>query len=381
MRLGINLLPYEPHKQGGAEIYLRNLVRELAITDLGIFDTVVLFVTPQSKGKYLPTTSNFKEYVLPTWSVQGRLARIVAEQLLMPFYIRKAKIDCLFSNYVIPVLAPIPQVVNVHDMLYKRLPQMVEPAKRLYWTIFIPLSLRRARKIMTVSNSSAEDIQRYFPHVKEKLSVTVEGVNLNLAIHRDVNPSLVEEQLGIKAPFILSAATFAPHKNLKVLIKAFALVHEQFPDTLLVLTGRANTDDALQEQQELIELARSKGLEKHIIFTGYVSEKVLAALYRTAEAYVIPSIYEGFGLSVIEAQFFGTPVITSDAPALKEVGGEATIVASAQDECAFAKHISDLLQNDRRRKELIERGFANIKQYNWKAAAEDVVTECQAAII
>lgn len=379
MRLGINLLPYTPGQHGGAEVYIRNLLN--ALSDVAHSTSIVLFVTPRGQGRYVSSGNHsFQECVLPAWSARSRLMRIIAEQSLMPWYVKRTKIDCLFSNYVIPLLAPVPQIVNVHDMLYKKLPKVLENTKQLYWSIFVPLSLRRATRVITVSHSSATDIVSYFPHVKDKLSVTVEGVNNELVKFRDVQPCIVAKELEIQAPFILSAATFGPHKNVRTLVEAFAIVSRQNPELRLVLTGGANTTDAQEERATLIGLINELGLTDRVVFTGYVSERLLAALYRCATLYIIPSLYEGFGLSVIEAQYFGTPVITSDTPALVEVGGDATISVPALDVKAFAAAILRLLTDEHERKQLIKQGRANVERYSWANAAQDVLQACSEVV-
>jgi glycosyltransferase involved in cell wall biosynthesis len=244
----------------------------------------------------------------------------------------------------------------------------------------IPLSLRKSARVLTVSHSSARDIVRYFPSVQPKLSVTVEGVKRSLAEHREIEPSLVQTELGIDGNFILSAATFGPHKNMRALIHAFAHVHKTLPEIQLVLTGGAGTGDAARERVALKNLARSLDLEERVIFAGFVPERQLAALYRAAQLYVIPSLYEGFGLSVLEAQFFGVPVVCSSTPALVEIGGSGVLVVDAASDTELAAGIVELLRHPERSAQLVERGYDNLSRYSWHHAARDVIDLAKATL-
>lgn len=375
-KIGINLLPYSPNQQGGAEVYIRNLIWNLA-DDAFQQNTFVLFVTPRSKGKYLPESSNFKEVVLPGWLDKSRILRIIGEQFILPVFTMKQGIDVLFSNYVGSFLSPKKQVINIHDMLYKRLPHMIEKAKLLYWQIMIPVSIKKSQCVMTVSHSSAKDISFYFPSSKEKLFVTVEGVSRDLLCWQSVASSVAKAEFNLPESYILSSATFGKHKNILTLVKAFAQISEHYPNIKLVLTGGANTGDAAKERAKLKEYIVSRNLTEAVLFTGYVPEKMLVSLYKGATVYVIPSFYEGFGLSVIEAQYFGVPVICSDAEALLEIGGDAVLSVPALSEDDFANAISFLLDNDEERVRLREVGFENVKRYSWHQAALDFVRICE----
>jgi glycosyltransferase involved in cell wall biosynthesis len=372
MRVGINLLPYAPNRQGGAEVYIRNLVH--ALGQVGHSHEFVLFVSPRGRGGYLPAEGTFSEVVLPAWSGQSRIARILAEQTVLPFYVKRSAVDCLVSTYVVPVLAPCYQIVCVHDMLYKQMPHLVTPVKRAYWSVMIPLSLRKSAHVVTLSRSSAVDIVRFFPAVQSKLSVVGAGVKRSLVAHRESDPGRVQAELGIEGDFILSAATFGPHKNMRTLIHAFSQVLENLPDLKLVLTGGANTRDAARERAMLEDLTRSLRAQQSVMFPGFVSDRLLAALYREARLYVIPSLYEGFGLSVLEAQFFGAPVLCSSAPALAEIAGDGALVVDATSVAELAGGMTGLLRSPERCSDLVERGTRNLSRYGWRRAAQEVLS-------
>ncbi|MCB8920913.1 MAG: glycosyltransferase family 4 protein [Ardenticatenaceae bacterium] len=370
MRIGINLLPYTPNHQGGAEIYIRNLI--YALGDLELEHEFVLFITSNVKDAYLPGKGPFSEVVIPAWITKWRTMRVLVEQLILPWFVFRSHVDCLFSNYVIPALVFVPQVVNVHDMLYKRYPEFIEVSKRLYWSVMIPISLWRSKTILTVSHSSAKDIALYFPWAEGKIKVTVEGVNKDLSEHKDANVERICQELKITLPFILSTATFGPHKNMRTLIEAFAMLADKL-EIDLVLTGGAGTGDAVKEQQALKQFVTELGLVERVHFTGYVSEEHLAALYKGAIVYVNPSSFEGFGLSIIEAQHFDTPVICSNIPALSEVGGSSVRLFDSNSSGELAEILSEVLTDQGEREKMIELGKTNVKKYKWDLAANDLV--------
>lgn len=365
--LGINLLPYYPGGQGGAEVYIRNLVQALIeFTDVV---NVVLFVNQKGAKVYHPGVEGFSEIVVPG-ADGGRLRRIFAEQVSLPLHVRRAHVDWLFSNYVVPVLAPCKQVVNVHDMLYKVHPEWVgEQSKVWYWRAMIPASLWRVSKVFTVSESSAADIRRFFPSTRAKTHVTVEGVSRDLLDDvGEVSETQFLKRLGITKPYVLSAATFGPNKNIARLIEAFKRVRQAGVDAQLVLTGRKERGG-----KALDDLLTKLQLHKHVVFTNFVSASELAALYRNAHVHVMPSMFEGFGLSVIEAQHFGCPVACSNVTSLPEVAGPGAALFDPLDVDDMANVVTRLLKDADERAALRQAGFANVQRYTWRQAALDLV--------
>ncbi len=219
---------------------------------------------------------------------------------------------------------------------------------------------------MTVSQSSYNDIVEYFPYAAQKIVVSKEGVDYSLREFRDVDPAIVYDQFDIISPMILSAATFGKHKNMPRLVRAFSRVLKVFPDYKLSLTGGANTKDATIEREYLDRLVKRLDIQESVLFTGYISTQLLAAFYRSASIYVMPSLYEGFGLSVLEAQYFEVPVVCSNIPSLVEVGGRGVFHVNPLDEFDIAQGIIYLLSNPIKRNQLITLGKDNLKKYDWE---------------
>jgi glycosyltransferase involved in cell wall biosynthesis len=373
MRLGLNLFAYYPDRHGGAEIYMRNIVCALAAAPASC--DLVLFVREDTRGLYQPRGRRLEEVVLPTARDSRRLRLL--EQLLLPRAVDRASVDVLFSNYVVPVSSRVPHIVNVHDLLYRDHPECVEPAgKLLYSRLFIPLSLRRAKRVLTVSLASAARLRSLFPWVSPKLAVTVEGVDDELAtVHvgeDEVRSTL--SALGISRPYLLSAATLGPNKNTARLLEAFQSVRSQCPELSLVLTGRRDQAGSLATRTTEL------GLREAVVFTDFVSRRALAALYLGATAHVMPSIYEGFGLSVIEAQHFGCPVACSNVTSLPEVAGGAALLFDPYDVRSISEALLALCTDAPLRATLAAAGRRNVERYTWERAAIDVLASAEGAL-
>lgn len=364
-RVGVNLLPYQLGRQGGAEVYVRNLIEHLAADSDEV--QLVLFVTREAKGTY-SRNDRCREVVIPV-PLRSRVGRIASEQLLLPFYVARHGVVWLLSNYVSPVAAPCRHVVTVHDMLYRDHPAFVEPAKRFYWSKLIPRTLKRASVVLTVSHFSASRIFYHFPEIRPKVRVTVEGVDSTLTGARD-EPLDFSASL---APYVMSVASFAPHKNLVVLFEAFRILASSYPNLKLVLVGEAKTPEARKELEKLRSLLGEDSILSRIVFTGHLSAGALATLYRNARMFVFPSKYEGFGLPAIEAQYFRCPLICSDSASLPEIAGEGALFFKSSDAQGLAEAMKTILDDSVARKRIVERGFDNLAKFSWEKAAQDVI--------
>jgi len=368
MKIGFNLLPYSPGEQGGAEEYIRNIVTALSRIDND--HKYVLFVTPSIVGKYKPDRRCFNEVVLPYWCGARRITRVLAEQVVLPYYAYQSKIDCLVSNYVVPVLAPVPQIAIIHDMLYKRYPEAFEKKKLAYWKITIPLTIRFSKAIVTVSQFSRSEIICFFPEANEKVFVTVEGVKPSLLHASDIDEPL----LGLESKgYFLCVATFGKHKNLNALLRAFALIHKSYPNIKLVLVGGARTPEAQQNKKTLTELAFKEGVLDDVIFTGHVSDDQLAWLYQNAIALVLTSFYEGFGLPIIEAQHFGCPVLCSNVASMPEIGGLGALTFDPFSIESIKDAMAKVLNQPGLTDDLRNRGYSNVARFSWEEAARQLL--------
>lgn len=369
MRIGINLLPYHYGGQGGAEVFVRNLL--LALAEAPGNHDYVLFVNSRGKRDYRPG-NQFRYLEIPTGG-GNQVVRSLLEQLVLPYHEQRLRLDLLFSNYVLPVLhGRCARLVTIYDMLYDRYPEFLPFSKRWWWRLAIPATAKRCDLILTTSNASKADIVSTFSIPQAKVMVQSAGVDLRLQECTPDNESIRQtlERFGIKQPYILSAATFGPQKNVPRFLEAFQLVRQNTPDLTLVLTGRTGR----------FPESISKDLLAGVAFTNYVSTEDLANLYASALLHVLPSVLEGFGLSILEAQYFGCPVATSNLGATAEVAGLSAALFDPWDTADIARVIASLVESPSERVRLRESGRQNLRRYSWRLAAEQFLQACQLAV-
>ncbi|MBP9797553.1 glycosyltransferase family 4 protein [Candidatus Woesebacteria bacterium] len=273
-------------------------------------------------------------------------------------YLHK-KIDVLFCPaHYIPRFCPVPTVVTIHDLAYEFFPNEFKKEdlyKLKNWTRH---SVERARNVIAVSKTTAEDLHKLYGVRKEKIATIYNGY---ASIEVPSNEEL--DSFGLKPQkYFLYIGTLQPRKNIPTLIQAFSKFHKKHPDIKLAIIGRKGWmyDSIFEEVKRL-------NIEDSIIFTGYV--KCLKMFYTNAIAYILPSLYEGFGLPVIEAMHYECPVIVSDTPALMEVSDGACLNFPAHDTMALAQALEKVIDPSVN-KTLIEKGKMRAKDFSWKKTAQ-----------
>lgn len=372
MKIGFNLLPYSVGKHGGAEVYFKSVIG--AFQKMTSSEDIYLFGNSATTSAY-NESGKCKEVQVTGTTKFSRLTRSSAEQLILPSLCKKVRLDCLVSNYVTPLFLPCKSITIVHDLLYKRYPESLEFTKLMYWRAMLPLSISRSTAVVAVSQFSADEIANFFPSAKEKVFVTVEGVRPSfkriMPAHRLATK--------ISSKYLLCVATFGRHKNLHSLLSAFSSIAREFPDIELVYVGAARTPDAQQYKKELIELATREGIASRVIFTGHVSDEELASLYHHAIACVLPSLYEGFGLPIIEAQYFECPVLCSRTASMPEVSGGAALFFDPTSVEAIRAALIALLTDNEIPEQLRKAGLKNVSRFFWGKAAEQLMTAIEFA--
>jgi len=262
-------------------------------------------------------------------------------------------------GYLSPIMPNIPCVVTALDMIHYVRPREIEFSKQLLWRTLFPLSLRTVNRIITISQSVGQEICAYFPWTTSKVIPIHLGVDHELFRLPDCRKDACD------TPFVLAVASIQPHKNLDGLIKAFAKVRQQLPYTHLVLVGMKTPT-----YEKLLKLAEGLFIADAIEFTGRISDQALVKLYQEATVMVFPSLYEGFGLPILEAMACGCPVIASDCAVFREVAGDASLLVNHEDPDGLAIAIVKVINNEAIRSSLIERGLQHVKAYTWEKTAE-----------
>lgn len=353
--VGVNLLFLKPCLVGGTETYACSLMQEFNHLLSG--DSLVLFINRQTRRSGLFDGFPFQQVVCEI-DGQNTYMRCLYEQTVLPGNILRSGCDLVHSlGYLGPINCPRPHVVTIHDTNFAVQSNGMSLPKRHLLTWAVRRCAEKADAVLTVSAFSASEIQRYV-NPRGKVVVAHNGV--------DIIETRAAAPEGITGRFILGGATSLPHKNLETLIKALRLLNKGDTKVSLVLFGPESS-----YQKSLRRLAHELGLDGSVFFTGYVSNEELAGLYRSAEAFVFPSLYEGFGLPVVEAMAYGTPVICSRMASLPEIAGDAALYLNdPHDEAELAQRMEMLLQDATLRKELVEAGYRRREQFTWRKTAE-----------
>jgi len=296
---------------------------------------------------------------------QIRPTRLFWEQSLLPLYLGRLKIDVLHSPvFVSPLFLSCFSVVTIFDTTLFSFPKQHTIIKRLYFTKFIPHTVKKAARIITISESSKKDIVNILKVKPERVIVTYMGVDHKVFYPTSGASQKIERKYGIASPFILYVGKIEPRKNLASLVKAYHRIRSHYRSWKLVIAGSKGWGF-----QEVFATVAKLGLESEVLFTGYVPEEDLPCLYSAAELFVYPSSYEGFGIPLLEAMACGTPVITSNISSLPEVVGDAGILVNPTDidELAFA--IQSVLNSESLQKDMKFKGLKRAKLFTWEETA------------
>ncbi len=294
---------------------------------------------------------------------RGYLWTLVA----LPRLARETGVDLLHVQYMTPFGAPCPVITTIHDISFRLHPEWFPLRHRLVMNTFIPRSVRRAAAVIAPSEATATDIRREYGCPPPTIHVTPYAAPLEFA-GRPSQEAVYGclEKHRIAQPFMLYIGNLQPRKNIRRLLRAFvaARTAEHFAHQL-VIVGQAGWQ--CREELDELEQARRAG---HVAITGYVEDEDLPALYAGAEAFLFPTLMEGFGLPVLEAMAVGTPVLTSNTSSLPEVAGDAALLVNPLDEHALAEAIARLAHSPQLRATLRDAGFARAAQFSWQRTAE-----------
>ena len=280
--------------------------------------------------------------------------------------------DVLFvPAHVLPLIHPRRSVVTVHDLGYLAYPEAHNPGDRRYLDWSTRWNARRAKIVIADSAATRADLIRAYGVDERKIRVIYLGRDETLVPVREAHLlAEVQARYGIAVHYLLYVGTLQPRKNLARVIEAFARVAAApaFSGLQLVLAGKKGWlyDDLFAQVERM-------GLAGRVLFPGYVDDADLPALLSGALAFVFPSLYEGFGIPVLEAGACGVPVITSNTSSLPEVAGDAALLVDPHDVDAIAEAMNRLVTDEALRTELSRRGLANVQRFSWEKCARETL--------
>ena len=304
----------------------------------------------------------------------NRLLRIFWEQLVWPWQAWRRSVRLLHSMaFVTPWLAPCPAVITVYDLSFLHFPDRFPVLQRLYLSSQTRRSCRQARRIITISQSSRQDVHHFFGVPLAQIDVVIPGVE---SVYR---PLPKAEIAAFKANqrldrFMLHVGTLQPRKNIPILLEALARLDNSTVKLVLVGGKGWLYDEIFQQVQTL-------GLTDRVIFTGYVPDDDLPLWYNAAELLLFPSVYEGFGLPVVEAMACGTPVIAANRSSIPEAVGEAGLLFAPNDVETLVSHVTAVLTNSTLQNKLREQGLTHAQTFSWERAGQETANVYRRAML
>jgi glycosyltransferase involved in cell wall biosynthesis len=360
MRIGINALFLRNQGSFGVKTYFDNIVKRWYL-DSSSDCEFVLFCSSLPEW-WNGDRENFSLFHLPI--AKNLPIRIFSEQFILPFLVKTRKIDVLFHpSYVSSLLSDIPQIVTIHDAYAWICPKEAGFFRAFYWQLFIPPSLKKSNKVIAVSHNTAYDIRRFCNFNDNKIEVIPESGSHLSEITAD---NKILDKLNLKSKsFFLCVGFYAPIKNTRRILEAYQIYTKQSSidqPKNLVLVGGASSPWS----KKTLEIAQQI---PGVINAGRVSEAELVALYAQSAGLIFTTLYEGFGIPILEAQGLGCPVITSSVSSMPEVVGSGGLVVDPTSIHDIAKAMLEIEDPDVV-EHLLRVGFQNQNFYSWDSSSQ-----------
>ena len=356
---------------GGIGRYTRELVQALANLDPSgsykLFSAKPPATLPVPNP--LPQQANFIH--IPSRFDEAWLYRLwYRARLPLPIQLTTGHLDLFHSpDFVLPpVHGNIPTLLTVHDLSFVHFPRVYTPALVNYLNKVVPWSVQRATHVLADSEATKQDLIKLWQVNAHKITVLYAAAGSEFQPVTDEKQlTTMREKYGLgDAPYLLAVGTVQPRKNYRMLIGAFRPIAQSHPHNLVIAGGKGWLyDDILQEIEK-------QGLTGRVIFTGFVDDDDLPTLYSDATLFLMPSIYEGFGIPILEAMGCGVPVISSDASCLPEVVADAGVLLPPDNVVQWSEVIDTLLNDAPRRAQLVGQGALQARKFSWTSAANQL---------
>ncbi|HET7091659.1 MAG TPA: glycosyltransferase family 1 protein [Anaerolineae bacterium] len=341
------------YRSAGIHTYIANLLAHLPHLDPGVRYTIYTNAQP-------PVDARIRPAWLPT---AKPLMRILWEQLAQPLALRRDRPDVLHAAaFVAPLASSCPAVVTVYDLSFALFPEHFRGPNQTYLSIFTRLSVRRARRVIAISEHTRRDVHRLYGVPLDHIDVAYPGVDARFRPMPREEVEAFRRKHVLPERFFLYLGTLEPRKNLDRLIDACRGL--EIGDWRLVLVGGKGW-----RVDDLFARVKSHGLEQRVTFAGYAPAEDLPLWYNAATAFVYPSLYEGFGIPPLEAMACGTPVIASSAASLPEVVGDAGILVAPDDVQGLAQSMRRVWRDETLRGDLSRHGNERARRFTWEATA------------
>ncbi len=366
MRIGINLLYMLPGVVGGTETYARELLNHLAAADP--VNTYYIFVNREAAEWPLPQVVNFKRVVCPVGATRRSL-RYAYEQLVLPLQLIALRINLVHSlGYVGSLITPCTAILTLPDLnfLVPRDITNMTAARGRALAFFATQAARRAKHVITLSEFSKSEIVKYVDIPPSKITPILLGAGVGFADTPSADWERIAGDYQLPSRYVVAFGGGYPHKNIPRFIQAYAKIGADL--TLpLVLIGR------LAEGVNVGDLAAEAGIAGRVLWLDYLPREYVKAILEHADLFVLPSLYEGFGITILEAQACHVAVACSRIASIPEVAGDGAVYFDPLSVEDMATVMRDCLLDDAKRAELRAKGFENFKRFSWDNTAQETL--------
>ena len=371
MRIGIDALP-AGIEWGGLTTYVRQIIKHLMRIDKE--NHYILFIEKERRIPFIQSDNlSIKELSERPNMPKFYDSRVVWDQEHIGGALEEESIDLYFGpTFMAPLKRDCPAVVTIHDLIFMTHPEFSPPGNREYYGKWAKLSAESAQGIIAISQNTREMMISYWRIPQDRITV------IPLAVGDEFKPIKDERKIGdvhrkygLRDGFILYVGGTFPRKNLPTLIKAYALLQKDLRRKyqLVVLTGSSSGRGSERVRDLISSTNLDASIIEDIVIVDFVPQDKLVVLYNAATVFVYPSICEGFGLPPLEAMSCGTPLVTSNAPAMNEVAKDAGVLVDPLNASEISGALEKVLLNAGLRKELSSKGLKRSKDFSWERTA------------
>ena len=347
MKIAINAISYTSWQ--GIEVFLSGILNSLPDNQL---DEVVVFANKKSAKFLVPLPKNIKLKIIH-FNILNRIIIFLYLQIVFPYTLKKEKFDILFCPSLLAPWFYNRKIVTIHDAAPFVLKNENSLLGKIFWSINLFFAKITSLKIITVSNFSKKELIDKLHINPNKIEVIYNGTR------EPVRSSLIPNSKWKKINYIVVIGNARKRKNLILLFKAFTLLTNEIDNIKLIVIGKNDNNMKILSKKYM-------SLNNNIIFTGFISESEKTDIIKNAKILVFPSLYEGFGLPILEAEILETPVLCSDIPAFREIASDSALFFNPKKENDLKEKIKQILQSDFLAKDLRIKGMKNCLRFNWE---------------
>ncbi len=350
----------QSYRSAGISWYIFNLLRHLPAADASLRYTAFV-----SDPDFQP--QNGLAVQRSSLPAKHPIARILWEQIALPPALKKSQADLLHAlAFVSPLANRLPTVLTIYDLSFVHFPQLFRPFNRWYLRTFSRISARRADAVIAISESTRQDVISAFGVNPNRVHTVYCGADAAFRPLPAETIAAFRAERNLPAHFIFRLGTIEPRKNVEGVVRAYAAWRQRDPSAPPLVIGGGKG----WYYRQVFRLVESLGLAEHVHFPGYIPQDELPLWYNAADVFVYPSLFEGFGLPVLEAMACGTPVITSDVSSLPEVAGDAALLVSPDDTDGLSRAMARAFSDGALAQSLRARGLRQAARFSWKKTAQ-----------